>query len=215
MINTPISACVITLNEERSIGACIDSLRICDEIIVVDAHSSDRTREIARARGVRVVARDWSGHRTQKQFAVSQARNHWIMSIGANERMSPELSSEIVRVRQYGLDEFAGYQIPMRHADGHPDYPLRLFNRRRTSLGGEEEHARVVAYGPVGRLRGTILHDSYRDPDRMLVMANSMRERGARANALRMFLNPAWRVLRALLAERAPAARSGAKSRAE
>ena len=219
MINTPISACVITLNEERSIGACIDSLRICDEIIVVDAHSRDRTRDIARERGAHVVERDWSGFRTQKQFAVSLARNDWVMSIDADERLSPELSSEIVRIRQYGLDEFAGYQIPflatyfghaMRHGDWHPDYHLRLFNRRRASFGGEEIHERVIAYGPVGRLRSNILHDSYRDLDHQLVklgryarlMADAMRERGKRTGAMRMFLNPAWRFLRAYILRR-------------
>src|SRR5690242_21728886 len=89
MLNTPISACIITLNEERSIAACLDSLGLCDEIIVVDAHSTDRTREIAAARGARVIERDWTGYRSQKQFAVREARNDWIISIDADERLSP------------------------------------------------------------------------------------------------------------------------------
>src|SRR3954468_21404255 len=96
MLNTPVTACIITLNEERSIGACIDSLRrLCDEIIVVDAHSSDRTREMAAARGARVIERDWSGYRSQKQFAVREARNDWIISIDADERISARLAREI------------------------------------------------------------------------------------------------------------------------
>ena len=216
MINTPITACVITLNAEHSIGACIDSLRICEEIIVVDAHSTDRTREIARQRGARVVERACRGIRTQQQFAASLARNDWIMSIDADERLSSELSREIVRVRQYGLDEFAGYQIPflatcagraMSRGDWRPDFHLRLFNRRRTSFGDEEVHARVIAYGPVGRLRGNILHDSYRDPAHQP-------ERDQRSRALRVFLHPAWRFLRAAwIAERAPGARPGGKAR--
>jgi hypothetical protein len=132
--------------------------------------------------------------------------------------LSPELSREIVRVRQYGLDEFAGYQIPflatyfghaMRHG-GHPHFHLRLFNRRRTAFGGEEIHERVIAYGPVGRLRGNIVHDSYRDLDHQLVkvgryarlMADSMRERGTSTGALRMVLDPAWRFLRAYILRR-------------
>ena len=185
MINTPISACVITANDERCIGACIDSLRICDEIIVVDAHSTDRTREIARARGARVVERDWSGVRTQQQFAVSLARNDWILSIGADERMSPVLSSEIVRVRLYGLDEFAGYQIPFLDAHSAcPDVRLRLFNRRRARFGGEPDRGRVIAYGPVGQFRGNIQHDS-------------PLERVERSATPRGFLDPAWRFLRA------------------
>jgi glycosyltransferase involved in cell wall biosynthesis len=160
MFNTPMSACVITRNDERSIGACIDSLRICDEVIVVDARSTDRTRDIALARGARVVERDWSGLRTQKQFAVSLARNDWIMSIDADERLSPQLSSEIVRVRLYGLDEFAAYQVAIHDSHGHPNHHLKLFNRRRAVFGGEQGRERVISYGPVGRFRAPILRES-------------------------------------------------------
>ena len=216
MFRTPISACVITLNEERCIGACLDSLRICDEIIVVDAHSTDRTREIAALRGARVIERDWGGYRTQKQFAVSLASNDWIITLDADERLSPELAAEIVRVRQYGLGGHSGYAMPllasyfgrpMHHGDWHPDCQLRLFNRRRASIRGEAFHAKVVAHGSVGKMRGNILHDSYRDLDHQLgklgryarLVSDAMRARGKRTGALRLFLEPAWRFLRAYI----------------
>lgn len=214
MLNTPITGCVITLNEESSIGACLDSLKICDEVIVVDAHSTDRTREIAAARGARVVEHDWTGYRTQKQFAVDLASNYWIISIDADERLSPELCAEIQHLRLNGLGEYAGYDIPflsnyyglaIRHGDWYPDYRLKFFDKRRASFRGEEIHEKVVATGPVKQLQGNIFHDSYRDLDHQLskleryarLMADAMLARGKHTGALRVFINPAWRFLRA------------------
>lgn len=214
MYNTSITGCVITLNEERCIGACLDSLAFCDEIIVVDAHSTDRTRDIAREAGARVIERDWAGYRTQKQFAVNAASNDWIISLDADERLSPALAAEILRLKINGLGEHAGYEIPflssyfgspVTHGDWHPDRRLRMFNRKRAEFRGEEIHEKVVAVGPTARLRGHIFHDSYRDLDHQLtkleryarLMSNAMLVRGKRASALRVFLNPAWRFLRA------------------
>jgi glycosyltransferase involved in cell wall biosynthesis len=214
MYNTPITGCVITLNEERCIGACLESMAFCDEIIVVDAHSTDRTREIARDAGARVIERDWRGYRTQKQFAVNSASHDWILSLDADERLSPELAAEIFRLKIQGLGVHAGYEIPflanyygraMRHGDWHPDRHLRMFNRRRAEFRGEEIHEKVVAVGPTARLRGHILHDSYRDLDHQLtklekyarLMSDAMLAGGKHTGALRIFLNPLWRFLRA------------------
>ncbi len=213
MFRTPITACVITLNEERCIGACIESLEFCDEIIVVDAHSTDRTRDIAAGCGARVVERDWSGYRTQTQFAVSLAANNWIISIDADERLSPELAKEILRVRQHGLDQYAGYEIPslasylghaMRHGDWYPDCRLRLFNRRRSSIRSEDYYEKVVAHGPVGRLRGHILHDCCSELDCQLarpgrsarLMADDLSAHGGHTSTLGIFLRPAWQFFR-------------------
>lgn len=92
MMPKPISGCVITFNEERSIVPCLKSMKpLCEELIVVDAHSTDRTRELATACGARVIERDWSGYRTQKQFAAHAARNEWILSLDAAR--SPALSA--------------------------------------------------------------------------------------------------------------------------
>lgn len=219
MINTPISACIITLNEEHSIGACLDSLEICDEVIVVDAHSTDRTREIAAARGARVIVRDWSGYRTQKQFAVSHASHDWVLSIDADERLSRSLSSEIRNIRPYGLGQYAGYQIPfqsnyfglpMKHGDWHREYHLRLFDRRRCAIRGADIDERVVSFGPVGRLQGHILHDRYRDIDHQLsklggyarIVSDAMHARGTQASAMRTLLEPAWCFLRGYILKR-------------
>src|SRR5207249_10512056 len=91
-----ISATIITLNETDRIAEAIGSLSCCDEVIVVDSGSTDQTREIARARGARVIERPWEGYSKQKNFAAEQAHNDWILSIDADERLSIELADEIV-----------------------------------------------------------------------------------------------------------------------
>src|SRR5436190_23359848 len=90
-----ISATIITLNEEDRIAEAIASIGCCDEVIVVDAGSIDRTREIAAERGARVFTRNWDGYSRQKNFAAEQAKHDWILSIDADERLSAELAAEI------------------------------------------------------------------------------------------------------------------------
>src|SRR3989442_7722566 len=91
----PITATIITFNEEDRIVECLGSLSCCDEVIVVDSGSTDKTRELATARGARVLERTWEGYSKQKNFAADQARNDWILSIDADERLSIELANEI------------------------------------------------------------------------------------------------------------------------
>ena len=86
-----LTACIITYNEADRIEACLRSVDFCDEIIVVDSHSTDRTRELAAACGARVIERDWPGYRSQKQFAVEAARHDWVLCLDADERLSSEL----------------------------------------------------------------------------------------------------------------------------
>ena len=89
-----LSACIITMNEADRIEDCLISLDFCDEIVVVDSHSSDATREIAAAAGAQVIERDWPGHVAQKEFAIRAAKNDWVLCVDADERISPELRSE-------------------------------------------------------------------------------------------------------------------------
>lgn len=208
-----LTACIITFNEEDRIEDCLESVAFCDEIVVVDSHSSDRTRELAAARGARVIERDWPGHVRQKDFAVRQAANDWVLCIDADERVSDRLREEIVALRDQGFPRFAGWRMPrlsrylgrwIRHGTWYPDLQLRLFDRRRGRWGGHDPHDRVELSGPVGRLRGDLLHDPYRSFAEHLatidrytsIMAEGLHARGRRARASDLLLRPAVRFLR-------------------
>src|SRR5258706_16115535 len=105
MATPKLAACIITRNEAGRIAPCIEALRFCDEILVVDAHSDDATRAIAAGLGARVIERDWPGYRTQKQFATDAAGCDWVLSVDADERVTDALRAEIEALRAGG---FAG-----------------------------------------------------------------------------------------------------------
>jgi glycosyltransferase involved in cell wall biosynthesis len=170
----PLSATVITLNEAANIRECLASLAFADEILVVDSGSTDGTTDLARAAGATVISRDWPGYAAQKDFAASQARHDWILSIDADERVTPDLAAEVRRTLDTPGDH-AGFRVPrvtfhlgrwIRTTDWYPDYQLRLYDRRRASwTGGRPRlvHESVTASGPVGRLDQDLQHYAYRD----------------------------------------------------
>jgi glycosyltransferase involved in cell wall biosynthesis len=158
---------VITRNEEANIGPCLDGLAFCDERIVVDAGSTDRTVALARERGARVETHDWQGFGVQKNFALSLAQGDWVLSVDADERVSPALAREIERALVEGRAD--GYEIPrlssfvgreMRHSGWFPDYVLRLFRRGKARFSDDLVHERVICDGPVARLTEHLAHDS-------------------------------------------------------
>ncbi len=166
----PISATVITLNEERNIGEALKSLGWADEIVVVDAGSSDATLDICRRFTDRIFHRDWTGFVDQKNFAVEKAAHDWIFSLDADERPTPSLCAEIRQFSRSGFDS-PGYRIPrvaffmgrwIRHGDWYPDYQLRLFYRRKGRWQGGRVHESVETDGEPGVLNGEILHYTYR-----------------------------------------------------
>lgn len=192
-----LSACIITFNEERNIRDCLESVRFADEIVVVDSGSTDRTVEIARAMGARVIVKDWPGHIEQKNFAIDQAGGEWVLSIDADERVTPELRAEI----EHALAEpqgYEGFSMPrlsfylgrwIRHSGWYPDRKLRLIRRGRGRWGGVNPHDHLACDGPVRALRGDLLHYSYRDIADHLktidffttIAAREKHKRGARA----------------------------------
>jgi glycosyltransferase involved in cell wall biosynthesis len=158
---------VITKNEEANIGPCLDALAFCDERIVVDAGSADRTVALAREKGARIETHDWQGFGAQKNFALSLAQGDWVLSVDADERVSPALAREIERAVAEGRAD--GYEIPrrssfvgreMRHSGWFPDYVLRLFRRGKARFSDDLVHERVVCDGPVARLTEHLAHDS-------------------------------------------------------
>lgn len=213
---TPLSACVITFNEAERIADCLRSLAFCDEIVVVDSHSTDSTREIAAALGARVIERDWAGHAEQKEAAVRAAANDWVLCLDADERVSAELQAEIAALRAAGFGEPSGFEMPrrtrylgawIRHGTWYPDLQLRLFDRRRgrwVSLHSHGLHERVVVVGGCRRLRHDLLHEPYRTLSDHLrtidryttAMAEGMYAAGKRARIAQVVLVPALEMLR-------------------
>ena len=207
-----ITAAIITLNESANIAAALDSVSWADEIVVVDAHSTDDTVEIARRVTDRVEVRDWPGYIAQKNHAASMATHDWILSLDADERVTPELAAEI-RTLMATEPRAAGFQVPrvshylgrwIRSTDWYPDHQLRLYDRRRGAWTGRYVHESVKVDGPVGRLRADLQHYPYRDVSHHLatidrytsLTAKQMLEDGRRAGMLQIALHPPAAFLR-------------------
>ena len=203
-----VSVTVITRNEASNIAAALESVRWADEIVVVDSESTDDTVDIARRFTDRVIVRPWPGYVAQKNFAASQAAHHWILSIDADERVSPELADEIQRILTVEPPH-AGYRLPrvtfhfgqwIRSTDWYPDYQLRLYDRRRAEWAGRHVHesVRVKPADGVDHLRGELQHYAYRDiahhlqsMDRYTTLAaQQMFEEGRRASWVDILIVP-------------------------
>ncbi len=201
-----ITATIITFNEEDRIAEAIASLACCDEIVVVDSGSTDRTLEIATAQGARVITHAWEGYSSQKNFAAGQSRHDWILSLDADERLSMELADEIVQWKKE-QNTFAAFSMPRRafylgrwinHSGWYPDRKLRLYDRRRCLWKGDFVHERVEVDGSVGRLGGDLLHFPYRSWDDHLarvekyteLAAEAARLNGRRGSVLKMLVAP-------------------------
>ncbi|MDR7099923.1 glycosyltransferase involved in cell wall biosynthesis [Lysobacter niabensis] len=210
----PISACIITFNEADRIGDCLASLAFCDEIVVVDSHSTDATRAIAESLGARVIARPFDGFRSQKQFAIEQATHDWVLCLDADERVSAELRAAIEAERAGGFTTAAGYRFArlseyfgkfLRHGNAYPDRVLRLFDRRRGGWRGTREvHEAASVEGEVRTIRGDLIHYPYRSLEQQLaktqryarMMAEHDFARGKRATLGKLVFAPSWRFWR-------------------
>ena len=205
-----LSAVIIALNESDRIGDCVRALAFCDEVLVVDAHSTDGTREIAIAAGARVIERDWPGYRSQKEFAVRAAAHDWVLCLDADERPTPQLRTEIEQLRAENFPRHAGWEMPfllhyfgkfLRHGSTNPDRHMRLIDRRRGGWRGKEIHEHLEVDGTVGRLRGGVEHYAYRSLGHQVskleryaeLMAREMHARGKRAGIVKVVFRGFWR----------------------
>ena len=161
-----LSAIIITKNEAANIAACLKSIAFCDECIVVDCGSIDGTPAIAKSMGAKVTEHAWQGFGPQKNFALSLATGEWVLSIDADERVTPELAIEIEKIIIEGKAD--GYEIRRRtrflgremlQSRLFPDYILRLFRRDRAHFTDALVHEGLICAGPVARLSRTLLHD--------------------------------------------------------
>ncbi len=216
----PLTACVIAYNEAAAIDACLASLSFCSEVVVVDSHSDDGTRDKARARGARVIERDWPGHIDQKNFAVSQAASDWVLCVDADERVTPELRAAIERAMA-AEPSCAAFLVNrrtiylgawIRHGGWYPDRKVRLFDRRRARWGGvnPHDHVQVDEGAGIGRLDADLEHHSYDDiADHLRTMdffstisAREKLSRGQRGIAAQLVLGPPWKFFKMFVLRR-------------
>ena len=213
-----LSATIITLNEERKIARTIESLRCCDEVVVLDSGSADRTCAIARALGARVFEQVWQGYAAQKNHAAELAENNWILSLDADETLSEELEAEILALKQDGLTHSA-YKLPrraqylghwIRHGGWYPDRKVRLYNRCKGKWRGDYVHESLVTEGSVGELHGAIHHftcDSLSEHMTTLnryttLAAEELKARGRTPSFWRLLGSPAWTFFRTYVLQR-------------
>ena len=184
-----ISACIISFNEEDRIEDCLKSLQgVADEIIIVDSLSTDRTKELAARYTDKVYDQAFLGHVEQKNLAVSKARHDWIISLDCDERLTPELSSSILKIKD-DLEQADAYRMArktfyvyrwLNHC-WYPDYKIRLFNKNTAGWGGINPHDRVEIQGDnIITLDGDIQHYSFDSLSEHLHTLDLFTEIGAR-----------------------------------
>jgi glycosyltransferase involved in cell wall biosynthesis len=183
-----LSVILIVRNEAANITACLDSVRWADEIIVLDSGSCDNTIALCQAYTDNVVQTDWQGFGVQKNRALALASHEWVLSIDADERVSPALRQEIEQVIQQDND-ITGWFIPrnshycgrlIRHSGWSPDHVLRLFKRECGQFTPERVHEKVLLnQGQTAYLHQPLLHYSFADLDSVLAKINAYSRAGA------------------------------------
>ena len=212
----PITAVIITLNEETNLGRCLASLRgLVSEIVVLDSGSTDRTAAIAREYGARVEVRAWQGYVAQKNAALALASQEWALCVDADEEVSPELAMSVRARFADGRPPLDGYQVNrldlylgawIRHA-WYPEWRLGLVRVGHASWGRTDPHARLEVAGPVGRLDGHLHHYSYVDLQDHLqrairyarISADAAARAGRTARWYHLLLSPWLAVLKSLI----------------
>lgn len=167
-----ISAAIITFNEERNIGRCLQSLHdVADEIVVVDSLSKDRTKEICLQHGAVFIENPFKGHIEQKNFAIDQTTHEWVLSLDADEALDEELKASILALKSQA-PEYYGYKFNrltnycgswIRHSGWYPDTKVRLVHKEHARWTGVNPHDRLdmIHHESTGFLEGDLLHYSY------------------------------------------------------
>jgi glycosyltransferase involved in cell wall biosynthesis len=203
---TKLTVTIITHNEGPAVAEALESVSWADEIVVIDSHSADHTAATARRYTPRVEVREWAGYGPQKNYAAAQASHDWILSLDADERVTPALAAEIRDLMKRG-PSMQGYRIArvsyylgqwIRSTDWYPDYHLRLYDRRAAQWSERRVHESVETKGKVGKLQGEMLHYPYRDISEHLskidryttLAAEEWAAEGRRASGLHAFIYP-------------------------
>jgi glycosyltransferase involved in cell wall biosynthesis len=209
-----LSAVIITFNEEQYLGRCLKSLqKIADEIVVVDSFSTDNTQRIAKSYGAKIIEQKFLGYVEQKNFAINQAENDFVISLDGDEALSDELINSIKKVKTafdykvYSfnrLNNYCGKWI--RHSGWYPDKKIRLFKKGKAVWKGTNphDHLEPINSATVKHLKGDLLHwpyDTYREHylkinDFSSISAKAMWDKGRKAGLSDLLLRPPWKFLR-------------------
>ncbi len=202
-----ISCFIVCQNEEAQIRECLESVRWCDEIVVIDGGSTDRTPEICRAYTDRVIVNPWPGYVEQKAFGLARTTQPWVLNIDADEIVSPQLRDEIQTLLRRPRAHINGYYVPRLvyylgrwwyRGIWYPGYRLRLLRRAHTSWGGTNPHDLAMVRGRTRRLKNPLLHLTYRSISDHLASVNHLTDISAvttkrAATRLGLIWRPAWR----------------------
>jgi len=182
-----LSVAIITKNEEANLARTLASVRWANEFIIVDSGSTDGTAVIARELGAKFFTEEWKGFGAQKNFAIAKCTSDWVLSLDADEEVSPELANEI-RALLACQPQFDAYLLPrrnfflgrwMRHGGYYPDPKLRLFRRGAAQFEERAVHETIRPAGPSGHLRGDLLHHAYPTLDSYIEHMNRYSALGA------------------------------------
>lgn len=182
-----LTVTVITRNEAHNIEACLRSVPFADQLVVLDSGSTDTTAEIARSVNAEVTVNpDWQGFGVQKNRALALANSDWVLSLDADERVTPALRAEIQTV--LASPQFDVYAFPrlsnycgqyMRHSGWYPDRVTRLFKRNAAKFSADLVHETILTTRPVGQLNAPLLHESFRSFEDVLNKVNRYSSAGA------------------------------------
>ncbi len=210
-----LSAVIITYNEERNLARCLDSLvGVVDEVVVVDSFSNDRTVEIAKEKGAKLVERAFAGYIEQKNFALTMASYAHILSLDADEALDDTMRNSVLQVKEnFAFDAYSFNRLTnycgqwIYHSGWYPDKKLRLFNREKCVWKGVNPHDKldfIANSGSQAHLPGNILHYSYytvaehrRQTERFTtIAAKALFQQGKKAGIIKLYLNPISKFLK-------------------
>lgn len=212
-MSVEISACIITFNEETNIRRCLESVKWCDEIVVMDSYSTDRTIEICEEYTDKIHRHEWMGYVGQRNLVRELATRDWVLYIDADEEISDELRDEIVAEKSNNFGEYLGFQFPRRvrylgewilHGEWYPDIKLRLFKKNKGRSVGNEPHDYVIVDGNVKTLKKPINHYTYTDIEDHIrtvnhfttIASSEKHAKGEKHSWLDMVFRAKWRFVR-------------------
>jgi glycosyltransferase involved in cell wall biosynthesis len=207
-----LSAAIICFNEEANIRRCLESVSFCDEIVVVDNGSTDRTLSICRELAASIIYHEWEGHVKQKQFALSQCQGEWILSVDSDEQVSDELKNSILAgITSPGKNKgFAVNRVVYflgrfwRSGGWYREHRTRVFRKDSVATAGEDPHDKFLVDGPVASLKGDLYHFTYKSLKDQIhslnklssIAAESLYENGKRFSFMYILVNPIIRFIR-------------------